>query len=313
MELTDLDKLAGILTRLKDKGNSVIIVEHDPSIIRMAEHVIDIGPGAGNQGGRIVYSGPFEGLENSKGPTAEYLNRTERMSDGRKKWSDYYEITNACLHNLKHVSVRIPRGVLTCVTGVAGSGKSSLIHGVFVREHGDAVIIDQSPVGKSSRSIPATYIGVFDLVRKEFALATGSEPSLFSFNSRGACPKCKGLGTISYEMSFMDDVTVVCDECGGKRYTEEVLALRHGGKTIFEVLSTTIRELEDFFESGEIRRKLRVLCDVGLDYLELGQSLNTLSGGECRRIKLASELHKRGNLYVLDNLLPGCTWRTYTS
>jgi excinuclease UvrABC ATPase subunit len=296
----DISKLIEMLVKLKEKGNSVFVVEHEPAVIKCAEHVIDIGPKAGNLGGEIIYSGTFEGLKKSKGLTAEYLNRSEKVNNNRKKWKEFIEIKNVSLHNLKNVSTRIPLGVMTCITGVAGSGKSSLINDVFIKENKDAVIIDQSPVGKSSRSNPATYIGVFDLIRKEFASATKSNPSLFSFNSKGACPKCKGLGTISYEMSFMDEVKVVCDECSGKRYKEEVLKLKYKGKNIFDILSMTIRELGDFFENKEIKRKLKVLCDVGLEYLELGQPLSTLSGGECQRIKLASELHKKGNVYVMD-------------
>ena len=301
----DIDKLIEILFKLKEKGNSVFVVEHDLALIRCAEHIIDIGPKAGSLGGEIIYSGTFEGLKKSKGSTAEYLNKNEKVNNQRKIWQDYIEIKNASLHNLKNVSTKFPKGVLTCVTGVAGSGKSSLINDVFVKENKDAVIIDQSPVGKSSRSNPATYIGVFDLIRKEFADATNSNPSLFSFNSKGACPKCKGLGTISYEMSFMDEVKVSCDECNGKRYTEKVLALKYKGKSIFEILNKTIKELVDFFENKEIKRKLGILRDVGLDYLELGQPLSTLSGGECQRIKLASELHKKGNVYVMDEPTTG--------
>lgn len=301
----DISKLIEMLFKLKEKGNSVYVVEHDPAVIRHAEHIIDIGPGAGSQGGEIIYSGSYEGLKQSKGLTAEYLNRTGGNSFRRRKWEDSIAIRNASVHNLKNVSVSIPKGVFTCITGVAGSGKSSLINDVFVRENPDAIVIDQSPVGKSSRSNPATYIGVFDQIRKEFARATGSNPSLFSFNSAGACPKCKGLGEISYEMSFMDEVKVVCDECNGKRYTEAVLQLKYRDKTIDDILHTTIAELSGFFRDKEITRKLGVLSDVGLGYLELGQPLSTLSGGECQRIKLASELHKKGNIYVMDEPTTG--------
>ena len=301
----DISKLIEMLVKLKEKGNSIFVVEHDPAVIKCAEHIIDIGPKAGSLGGEIVYSGTFEGLKKSKGLTAEYLNKSEKINNDRKKWQDCIQIKKASLHNLKNISTKIPKGILTCVTGVAGSGKSSLINDIFVKENKGTIIIDQSPVGKSSRSNPATYIGVFDLIRKEFANATNSNPSLFSFNSKGACPKCKGLGTISYEMSFMDEVKVTCDECNGKRYTENVLALKYNEKNIFEILTMTINELEYFFLNKEIKRKLKVLCDVGLDYLELGQSLSTLSGGECQRIKLASELHKKGNIYVMDEPTTG--------
>ncbi len=180
-----------------------------------------------------------------------------------------------------------------------------MINGVFLKSHEDTIVIDQAPVGKSSRSNPATYIGIFDSIRKEFAKATRSDPSLFSFNSKGACPKCKGLGTISFEMSFLDEVKIVCDECQGRRYTEKVLALRYRDRSIHDVLSTTIAELKAFFVNPEITRKLQVLCDVGLDYLEIGQPLSTLSGGEAQRIKLASELHKRGAVYVMDEPTTG--------
>jgi excinuclease ABC A subunit len=209
------------------------------------------------------------------------------------------------VHNLKHVSVRIPAGVLVCVTGVAGSGKSSLIHDVFCRKHPEAVVIDQSAVGRSSRSNPATYVGVFDAVRKEFAAATGTSPALFSFNSDGACPQCKGLGVVKVELSFLDDVTMTCDECDGKRYKDEVLALRYKDKSIFDVLEMTVHDALAFFEHAEILRKLRILGQVGLDYLELGQSLSSLSGGEAQRIKLASELHKKGKIYVMDEPTTG--------
>ncbi|MBS3079534.1 excinuclease ABC subunit UvrA [Candidatus Pacearchaeota archaeon] len=301
----DINKLIEMLIKLKEKGNSILIVEHDPALIKRAEHIIDIGPKAGSLGGEIVYSGTFEGLKKSRGLTAEYMNKKDKINSNRKKWGDCIEIKNASLHNLKNVSTKIPLGILTCITGVAGSGKSSLINDVFLKENKEAIIIDQSAVGKSSRSNPVTYVGIFDDIRKEFAKATKSNASLFSFNSKGACPKCKGLGTITYEMSFMDEVKITCDECNGKRYTGEVLELKYKEKNIFDVLNMTIIEAKNFFENPEIKRKLQVLCDVGLEYLEIGQPLSTLSGGECQRIKLASELHKKGNIYVMDEPTTG--------
>ena len=301
----DINKLIEMLVKIKEKGNSVFVVEHDPALIKCAEHIIDIGPKAGSLGGKIIYSGDYSGLTKSKGLTAEYLNKKEKVNNNRKKWSDSIEIKDATLHNLKNVSTKIPKKVMTCITGVAGSGKSSLINDVFLKENKEAIIIDQSPVGKSSRSNPATYIGVFDLIRQEFAKANNKRPSLFSFNSKGACPKCKGLGTVSVEMSFLDEVKITCDECNGKRYTDEVLELKYKDKNIFEVLKMTISEVKEFFDNSEIKRKLQILCDVGLKYLELGQPLSTLSGGECQRVKLASELHKKGNVYVMDEPTTG--------
>lgn len=301
----DIGSLVEMLKKLRDQGNSVLVVEHDPAVIRSADYVVDMGPGAGKEGGEVVYAGPREGLERSAGITGRYLDRRTELKRSPKRWKDAIEIRNAALHNLKNVSTRIPRGVLTCVTGVAGAGKSSLIHGVFLKDHPDAILVDQSPIGKSSRSIPATYIGFFDRIRREFAAATESDPALFSFNSKGRCPQCKGLGSLKFEMSFLDEVTVPCDKCEGKRYTEEVLALRHRGKNIHEILTLTAAEALDFFEDPEIARKLKVLCDVGLEYLEIGQPLSTLSGGEAQRIKLASELHKKGNIYIMDEPTTG--------
>jgi len=301
----DIHKLIDMLIGLKEKGNSVFVVEHDPALIKHAEYIIDIGPKAGSLGGEIIYSGTYGGLKNSKGLTALFLNKQERSDTVRKPWRDYIEIKNATLHNLKNISTKIPKKVLTCVTGVAGSGKSSLINDVFVKNNKNAVVIDQSPVGKRSRSNPATYTGVFNLIRKEFANSTKTHPSLFSFNSKGACPKCKGLGTHSVEMNFFDDIKIVCDECNGKRYTDDVLKQKYKDKNIYEVLNMTIDELCTFFENKEIRRKLDIICNVGLEYLKLGQPLSTLSGGECQRIKLASELYKKGNIYVMDEPTTG--------
>jgi excinuclease ABC A subunit len=302
----DIGQLLDMLRQLKDKGNTVLVVEHDPAVIACAEHIVDIGPGAGSLGGEIVFSGTFADLKKQESNlTARYLNRRASACRERKRWTAAIEIRDAALHNLKNVCTRIPRGVLTCVTGVAGSGKSSLINDFFLAGNRDAVIVDQSPVGRSSRSNPLTYIGAFEAVRREFARAAGRPAALFSFNSRGACPKCRGLGAIAVEMSFLDEVKIVCDECQGKRYTEEVLALAVKGRNIHDVLRMTAREALEYFDDREIRRKLQVLCAVGLDYLELGQPLSTLSGGECQRIKLASELHKRGRTYVMDEPTTG--------
>jgi excinuclease ABC A subunit len=203
------------------------------------------------------------------------------------------------------VSVNIPVGVLTCITGVAGSGKSSLIHQVFLKQYPDSIVIDQSAIGKSSRANPATYTGIFDLIRKEFAIATGAEASLFSFNSKGACPKCNGQGLLSFELHFLDAVKTVCDECEGKRYKPDVLELKLHDKSIADILDMSVDEAFQFFTSAKITKQLKALQDVGLGYLKIGQSLSSLSGGESQRLKIASELHKAGNIYVMDEPTTG--------
>jgi excinuclease UvrABC ATPase subunit len=290
---------------LKAAGNTVLVVEHDPDVIKIADHVIDIGPNAGYKGGEIVYQGDYEGLKSSNTLTGKFLNQKIETSKVKRERTGAFQITNAVANNLKNVSLKIPKNIFVCVTGVAGSGKSSLIHKEFVPQHKDVVLIDQSPVGQSERSNSATYTGVFDLIRKEFANANGVSSSLFSFNSKGACPKCKGLGYITIDMAFLDSVKSKCEECDGKRYRSEVLDYDYKGKNIAEVLDLTINQAYTLFDNQEIKERLRLLIDVGLGYLTLGQPLSSLSGGECQRVKLASELHKRGNIYVMDEPTTG--------
>jgi excinuclease ABC A subunit len=223
----------------------------------------------------------------------------------RRRIGETWQVRGARANNLRNVDVDIPKGVLVAVTGVAGSGKSSLVHNEFVAQNPGAIVVDQSAIGRSSRSNPATYLGLFDDIRKTFARETGKPAALFSFNSKGACPTCKGQGRIAVEMNFLDDVKVECSECRGRRYTNEVLALTWRDLSIHDVLSLTAREALDVFDQESIHRQLALLCEVGLDYLTLGQPLSTLSGGECQRIKLVMELGKSGNLYVLDEPTTG--------
>lgn len=301
----DTENLIKILHQLKDRGNSVFVVEHDPDIIRSADWIVDMGPLAGKDGGLVVYNGEAAGLSATNSLTAAYLAKTKTTHYHPRQSTDYYEITGANANNLKNVSVKIPKGVLTCVTGVAGSGKSSLIHACFAKQHPEAIIIDQSSIGRSSRANAATYIGVFDLIRKEFAEATSAEASLFSFNSKGACTKCNGQGVISFELHFLDAVKTTCDECDGKRYHPEVLELKLNGLNIAEVLAMTAWQALVFFKSPKIKKLLKLLTQVGLGYLKLGQPLSTLSGGEAQRLKIANELSQQSNIYIMDEPTTG--------
>lgn len=296
----DTHNLIHILRRLRDKGNTVLVVEHDLDIIQAADHVIEIGPGAGRAGGHLCFAGTVHELKAADCPTARVLRAGRAVERARRPWTQAFEIRGASVHNLKNLDVSIPKGIFTCVTGVAGSGKSSLIHDVFARQHPDCVLIDQQAIGRNSRSNPATWLGIFDAIRKEFAAATGAPPALFSFNSKGACPTCKGQGFQRFEMNFMDDIRVTCPDCQGRRYTPAALAPRCKDRTIADILDMTAREAADFFENRDVRHKLDLLERVGLGYLHLGQSLSTLSGGECQRLKLALELSRQGRLFILD-------------
>jgi len=301
----DVHRLNELLEKLRDKGNTVIVVEHDPDVIKRADYIVDMGPYAGSEGGEIVYEGDFTGLLQADTLTGNHLLRKRPLKETFRQATGTLPIAHATVNNLKDVSVDIPIGVLTVITGVAGSGKSSLINEAFLSQHQEAVVIDQSSLNTSSRSNPATYTGIMDDVRKAFAVANNADAGLFSFNSKGACPNCQGLGVTYTDLGFLEGVKLPCDVCGGKRFKDEVLAYTLNGKSIADVLSMTVHQALAFLKRKEVQSKLQALSDVGLDYLTLGQPLSTLSGGECQRIKLASELHKRGSIYVMDESTTG--------
>ena len=300
----DIQRMNELLVRLRDKGNTVLVVEHKPEVITIADHVVDLGPGAGRAGGEICFEGDVAGLRASDTLTGRHLDHRATLRDAVREASGHLQIRDARQHNLTGVDVDLPLGVLTVVTGVAGSGKSSLIHG-NVPKFDNVVVVDQAPIRGSRRSNPATYTGLLDTIRTAFAKANGVKPALFSANSAGACPNCKGIGLVYTDLAMMAGVASVCEECGGKRYTAEVLEYTLRGKNISEVLDMPVDAALEFFEEKPARAVLQRLSDVGIGYLGLGQSLNTLSGGERQRLKLAINMAKKGSIYVLDEPTTG--------
>ncbi|RBL90652.1 ATP-binding cassette domain-containing protein [Chitinophaga flava] len=301
----DVHQLNALMQSLRDKGNTVLVVEHDPDVIKVADHIIDMGPGAGKEGGAIVYQGSFQGLLSANTLTGQYLRKKPQLKKALRPFTDVLPIRHAKLHNLKDVSTDIPLGVMTVVTGVAGSGKSSLINGVLAQQFPDIISINQHALPGSIRSNPATYTGIADMVRDLFARANQVSAGLFSFNSAGACPACKGLGVTYTDLAFMDTVATTCEVCQGRRFTPEVLGYTLRGRSIDEVLQMNVAEAQTFFTEAAVLKVLNQLSAVGLNYLSLGQPLNSLSGGERQRIKLATELEKSGNIYVMDEPTTG--------
>jgi len=296
----DAERIGRLLVGLRDKRNNVLVVEHSRQMLALADHIIELGPEAGTHGGEITFEGSYSDLLKADTVTARALKQRIVLNEHPLPWSEGYTLRDCHSHNLKHIDVTIPHGVLTAITGVAGSGKSSLAVHELPRRYPDAIVIDQRPIGTSIRSTPATYTGVMDDIRRLFAEANGVDAAWFSFNSKGACPVCKGTGQITYDMAFAEPVVVVCEECGGHRYNPTALSYRYRGRNIEDVMTLTIEQAMDFFDNAKIRRKLQVMMDVGLGYLTLGQPTSTLSGGEIQRIKLSAHLGSRGHLYILD-------------
>ncbi|MFF7052702.1 ATP-binding cassette domain-containing protein [Streptomyces griseorubiginosus] len=305
----DIQRMNNLLLRLRDKGNTVLVVEHKPETIVIADHVVDLGPGAGTAGGAVCFEGTVEGLRTSGTVTGRHFDDRAGLKDTVRKATGVLEIRGASTHNLQDVDVDIPLGVLTVITGVAGSGKSSLVHGSIPAAEG-VVSVDQGAIRGSRRSNPATYTGLLEPIRKAFAKVNGVKPALFSANSEGACPTCNGAGVVYTDLAMMAGVATTCEECEGKRFQASVLEYRLGGRDISEVLAMPVTEALEFFDTGEARtpaahRILERLSDVGLGYLTLGQPLTTLSGGERQRLKLATHMGDKGGVYILDEPTTG--------
>jgi excinuclease UvrABC ATPase subunit len=301
----DLGQLGRLVRGLRDKGNTVLLVEHEPDMIAIADHVVDLGPGAGSAGGEILYQGDLRGLLASGTATGRHMKRRQQLKTSPREPTGQLRIRGARMHNLRGLDVDIPRGVLTAVTGVAGSGKSTLILGCLPKACPDAIVIDQSLTRGSRRSNTATYTGILDPIRKAFARANKVDVSLFSANSKGACPDCDGLGIVYTDFAHLDPVITTCETCEGKRFTDEVLRHELRGRTIADVYDFSVAEAAAFFTEPAIQRPLAALVDVGLGYLGLGRAVSSLSGGERQRLKLAGELHRSGQTYILDEPTTG--------
>ena len=307
MHPRDVHRMSKLLKSLRDKGNTVLVVEHDKDIISIADEVIDIGPLAGKNGGQVLFQGSFEALLVSGTKTGNALSQDIKVKEKVRIPKEYLPVRGANIHNLKNVDVDIPLGILTVVTGVAGSGKSSLIREVFAKKYAEQVVlIDQSAITATGRSTVCTFMGFFDEIRKVLGKENGVSDSLFTFNGKGACPYCNGRGVITTELVFMDPVTTVCEYCNGTRYSDEAIQYLYKGKNIVDILAMSVEDAASFFGSNKkIKDKLNALMEVGLPYISLGQPLSTFSGGERQRVKLAQNIKKKGSIYILDEPTTG--------
>jgi excinuclease UvrABC ATPase subunit len=296
----DLQNIAEIIKRIRDKGNTVLVVEHDPDLIKIADHVVDMGPGSGKNGGKIIYQGSFSALKKSTGKTGLYFSEKPVYNKQPRRYEDFLVIENANLHNLKNVSVKIPKSVMTVVTGVAGSGKSTLINKILPLHYPEVKIIDQSIFVASSRSTLLTYLNLSDAMRRLFASASQVSDRLFSRNSDGACANCRGIGVEKIDLAFMDDIEQPCEVCGGSGFKPEVLKYLYHGKNIAQVMEMTVKEAEGFFTGAQFHKEFDLLSKLGMDYLTLGQRLDEFSGGERQRLKLVKELRESNKIVVLD-------------
>ena len=294
----EVELLIQMMKSLKEQHNTIIVIEHDLAVIKVADEIIEMGPGAGVNGGEVVYQGKLDGLKNSKAATS--LNHKLKFNKNPRSFESYFNVKEASNNNLKNISVMIPKNVLVSICGASGSGKSSLMLGAFVESYPETIVVGQGSIGISSRSTLATYMGIMDDIRSLFSKETGQPAGLFSFNSLGACPICKGKGVLTPDVAFADPVTIPCEACSGSRYSDETLSYRYQDKNIVEILELTIEEAADFIKLPKIIKRVNTLKDVGLGYLTLGQTTSSLSGGELQRLKLASHLQKEGQIYLLD-------------